>query len=319
MTSACAVAIAIHAVACHSTDDIEWAGPVSHRSERAINLMFLRLPLIGKLQRPGTRSWSFGLSQANDFRQDGTIDEDYEQSRLTIDYRVGLRAGEVWISGSYVARGSGFLDPIIDFWHRNVFAGTDTLRDRAAKYRSVVAQAGRYSVGSRSGLGDLAIGFRRALGRYSADLAIEVPTGSRDSFFGNGSLDFGLSIQRGWELGKEWSVFGLVGAVLQGEHSSLTRSNRWISQQTIALRFVPNSRDCWTLSWLSEDAPSETGTRFSDLPHRNLVLSYTRRLDRRSSLEIYIAEDGDLFRQKLAQVASRGPDFAPGLRFTLRY
>ncbi|MBV6457614.1 MAG: hypothetical protein HONBIEJF_00729 [Fimbriimonadaceae bacterium] len=319
MQSGCLIACALSAFAGHQPIDSEWSGPFSHRSERAINLMFLRMPLVGKVKRPGSRSWSFGISQSNDFRQDGSIDEDYEQTRLTIEHRIGMTCGEIWFGGSFVARGSGFLDPLIDFWHRNLFAGTDTSRDRAAKYRSVVAQAGRYSVGSSAGMGDLAIGFRRALGRFTGDVAVEVPTGNRGGFFGNGSFDLGVSIQRGWDLGRGWRIFGLLAAVYQGHHPSLLRSNRWVGQQSVALQFQPNSRDAWTLGWQSEDAPSETGTRFSDLPHRNLHLSFCRRLNERSTLELYISEDGDLFRQKLPQVASRGPDFAAGLQFVIRY
>jgi len=311
--------IALAALAAATTPDHEWAGPFSHRSERAINLMFLRMPVVPAVRSPRTRSWTISISQANDFLQDGPLDEDYELTRLAVEHRIGVSKGEVWISAALVARGSGFLDPIIDFWHRNVFAGTDTSRDRAAKHRSVITQVGRYSVGSSTGLSDVAIGYRMPSGRYVGDMAVEVPTGNSGQFLGNGAIDLGLSIQRGWNLGRGWSVFGLLGAVYQGGHSNLMRSKRWISQQTIALRFVPNSRDAWTLTWLSEDAPSETGSRYSDLPHRNLTLSYTRRLDRRSSLELYLTEDGDLFRQKLSQVASRGPDFAPGIRYSFRY
>lgn len=277
------------------------------------------MPLVGRICPSGSRSWSLAVIQSNDFRQDGSLDEDYEQTRLAVDHRIGMKGGELWFSGSFVSRGSGFLDPIIDFWHRNVFAGTDTSRDRADRHRSVIAQAGRYSVGSSSGFGDLAVGYRRAIGRYVADMAIEVPLGNRDKLFGNGKLDIGLSLQRGWNLGRGWALYGLLGLVCQGEHPLLPRSGRCVSQQTVAVRFTPNSRDAWTLGWLSEDAPSETGTRYSDLPHRNLVLSYTRRLNDRSSLELFISEDGDLFRQKRPEVASRWPDFAPGLRLTFRY
>jgi hypothetical protein len=293
---------------------------VSHRNHRAIDLLFLRMPLADRPLPRGRSALAVGLSQANDFRQEGLLDEDYEVTRLAITFRQGFGGSEIWAEAAWLHRGPGFMDPIIDFWHRNVFAGTGTARDGIPRFRSVLSEIGRYGAGSRGGLGDLAVGWRFLLpARLTGDVAIELPVGRRRDFLGNGSLDLGFSIQRRFDLGKGWGLHGLLGLAWQGGHPQLRKSRRWVAQQALSLQWVPNRRDAWSLLWTSEGAPSQTNVPTVDAPHRLLTLSYLRRLSARSSLELYFSEDGDLFKGGFPELASTGPDLTVGARLTFRF
>jgi hypothetical protein len=282
--------------------------------------MFLRMPLA---QWPvGTKGeWSADLTIANDLRRLGPLDEDAEIDRLAFTRRWSLdEKRDAWIEVPVLSRGSGFLDEIIDWWHRNVLRWTDPARDFTPHRRSVIALDGEYSFGSASGLGDVTLGATQSLGpRAAVSAAVKVPTGNPARLLGSGAFDVGVSIDYRAPIARRWTVHAQVGLVAQGTATRLPGTRGLVDQEALALIYAPNSRDSWIAQWQSERSPIVTGVAGADATHRLITFGYRRRLSERETLELFFSEDRDLFNGSFPEGANVGPDFTGGIRYRVRF
>lgn len=293
------------------------ADPIDTRNHRSVALPFLRLPFRTSALAPGAREWSAGITSANEFRIVGTVVEDSETQRLNLRLRQGEKWGEWSVDLPILSRGSGFQDPIIDGWHKLVLGWSDPVRDATKFGRSQVSNAGRYSFGSATGIGDITVGAAKSFGRLSTQAALKLPTGDRGELLGSGSPDLGVAI--GYASGKgKWHGHAMAGLVLQGRASRLGQAAKLAHQLGLALIYQPNSRDEWILQWQSEEAPIRTGQSRLDLPHRMVTVGYRRRVADRQWLELAFSEDEDLPNRRAPLIASAGPDLTLIVRWVWR-
>lgn len=263
----------------------------------------------------------FSSTVANDLRRSATLDEDYEVQRFAATFRWGLRNGtEAYLEVPWLARGGGFLDPIIDAWHRKVLGWTDPIRDSLPQGRSVAMLGGKYRYGSASGLGDLSGGIARDFGeRTTVRLAAKLPTGRSRALLGSGGLDAGLSVEHRIRLSRQWRMAVHLGIVAQSPGKALPSVRGLVDQEGLAIAYVPNSRDQWIAQWNSERAPATTGVPAADGVHSFLTFAYRRKLSPREAVEAFFSEDRDVFEGDFPTAANVAPDLTLGLRYVWRF
>lgn len=310
-------AIAAGAPTAWSSD----AQPIATRNHRPMSLIFLRMPFAGEPLGVKERRLELDLTLANDFRRRLEVDEDSEVDRLGVTYRWGLgRSREVWVDGALLSRSGGFLDPIIDAWHRAVLGWSDRARITTERGRSVVALEGEYSFGSATGVGDVTVGITQRLGpRFAVSAAVKLPTGDAGRLLGSGAVDAGVSVEGWTPLGRGWSLYGQIGLIAQGNATRVSGSRSLVDQEAMALVWAKNSKDTWIAQWQSERSPTVTGVSAVDATHRLITFGYRRKLSEYATLELFFSEDRDLFNGRFPEGANIGPDFTAGARYTWKF
>lgn len=292
--------------------------PIPTRNHRALSLAFLRFEPAPPVLAKGERRVAIGWTVANDLRRAIGLDEDYELQRLALRCRWGAgRREDLWVEAALIARGGGFLDSWIDAWHRSVLGWTDPVRDATPRGRSVVASTGRHAFGPASGLGDVTVGWTRAIGegtRVSA--AVKAPVGNPGQLLGSGAWDLGVSLDHRMPLGRGWGLALQAALIAQGKASRLAGAYGLADQELVALTWRPNSKDVWTVQWQSERAPVRTGVAAADATHRLVTFGYRRALGAGAELELYFSEDRDLMNGRSPEIANIGPDFTAGVRLS---
>ncbi len=293
-------------------------GLIPTRNHRAVSLAFYRWTPRDVGAEAGESRWSLAWTEANDLRAaEGNL-EDCETTRLLVEFHRGLADGlELGVEVPLLARHGGFLDGIIDWWHRNVLGWTDPLRDASPQGRAVVRGPALGDFGSASGLGDVAITIRKPFGKWRAGAALKLPTGDAGSLLGSGSADLAVAVERGWALGPRWTLQAYGALVLQGRPTRLSGARDAAAQAGFGLVWAPNSRDQWIAQWQHEDSALRTGVAPLDAPHRLVTFGY-RRLLRDGLVEAFFTEDRDLFNGSWPEGANTGPDFTIGLRYEAR-
>lgn len=295
--------------------------PIETRNFRTLSLPFLRLTPRSGLLPLGEQSLSLGLTSANDVRGNsttpGTVSEDCETTQLLARYRRGIGNGlDLAFDVPLVARGGGILDPIYEWWHRNIVHLTNTARESAPYGNSYVNVPGHDTFGSAAGLGDISATVTKSMGTATLiSAAVKIPTGAAEKLIGSGAFDFGVAAQHTYQINKRWSVLGQLGYVIQGRATSLPNSRNTVNQQAISLMYSPNGRDTYVGQWQGEDSATITGDPRSDNQHRTVTLGYHRQLNKNQRLELFFTEDGDF----LSGIAGVGPDFTIGARLTTRW
>jgi len=294
-----------------------WAQePISNRNHRSINLTFARMPFTTRVMPRGEREFSIRYSSANEMRQVGTLLEDAEVTIIVPRWRWGGRDGEILLEVPLVSRGGGFLDSIISGWHKSVLQYHDPVREARPKGQSVIRDAGRYSFGSATGIGDVTLVASRAVApSVTAKALIKLPTGNPNDLLGSGRFDSGLGMTYRNRLHRQWEFATSVAIILQGGSARLPNVERTVSQWGAYLAYVPNSRDVWSIQIEQESRPMRTGFKAVDGPQRQSTIGFRRRLNSQESLELFFAEDGD-WSSLLGDVA---PDFSIGLRWISRF
>ncbi len=294
--------------------------PIDTRNQRAVALPFLRLPFDPQIRAEGQKEWSVGLSIANEMRRRGALEDDHETTRLMYRHTRGTQWGEWWVEGGVVTRGGGFLDPIIDGWHKNVLGWSDPVRNSTRMGRTVVRDGGRYSFGSASGISDITVGVGKQLSRQiSARAAIKLPTGSASNLIGSGGLDAGVSVYATQPINRRLSVVAQAGLVVQGHATRLPNARKWVDQEGLALVLAPNRRDEWIVQWQSERAPITGSESSVNGAHRLMTFGYRRKLGHNEWLEASFSEDEDLVNRRQPMIASSGPDFSVSFRWVKRF
>lgn len=296
-------------------------GPLATRNHRAIALPFLRFePRFAVLEQGAETALSVSL--ANDFRDVSdnglSVREDHETVRAVLSYRQATPQGTEWgVELPFLARGGGFLDPHIDWWHANVLHWSNAKRDAASFGRSEVAIPGSAPFGSAAGVGDLTLyAARRVNPAVTARVGLKLPTGNPARLLGSGGVDAGLMVDWRHALGERWSLYIGAGIVAQSPSTALEGTRGWADQEYAALVHRANAHDEWLVQWQSERSPLSTGVPASDAAHRLVTFGYRRRLADGARLDLSFSEDRDLFSGRIPEGANIGPDFTFGVQIT---
>ncbi len=299
-------------------------GPISTRNHRAIDLPFFRFDPHAGLVPEGQREWDLSITNANDSRNlprpgPALVVEDQETERLLVRYRKGLKGGnEVAVELPLLSRGGGFLDPIIDAWHKHVLHWEDSFRASQPYGQSIVQVPGS-SFGSASGVGDASFAITQKVNRrLEVGAGVKLPTGDGHRLLGSGGLDGGLVAKYRQALKRKWSFYAMAAVVAQSPSDALQSVRGLIDQESLALAWQPNSRDNWVVQWQSEASPITTGVSGSDASQRLVTLGYQRKLGEGRMLELSFSEDRDLFSGTWPEGANIGPDFTIHIGYRMR-
>ncbi len=299
-------------------------GPISTRNHRAIDLPFLRFDPHTGLVPFGHSEWDLSITSANDSRHlpaEGTpmVLEDQETERLLVRYRKGLKCGnELSVELPLLSRGGGFMDSIIEEWHKNVLHWLDPFRSSQPYGQSNVQVPGS-SFGSASGIGDLSVGSSRSLNRrLDGSIAAKLPTGDGHKLMGSGGLEGGIALKYRQALSGRWSLYGMLGLVAQSPGDALDSVRGLVHQEALTLTYQPNSLDNWIVQWQGEASAVVTGDPGSDSAQRVVTFGYQRKVSKGRMLELSFTEDRDLFSGNWEEGANIGPDFTIQIGYKIR-
>lgn len=187
---------------------LEFFGPLAMVNTHPPDEIFLSpVPERAAVLQPGQRSFDFRTDLTNVIlreRDNGVVtDYDYEELRLTAEFRLGVGSGELSARLPLYYRSHGFLDGLMASWHE-LFGLPNGLRDdypdNAYRYTIITREGPVYNGTSDSiGLGDLALGYKHALwgGAESRDAlslraGAKLPLGDSSKAYGSGNFDFNL-------------------------------------------------------------------------------------------------------------------------------
>lgn len=313
----CAWACALATQATLSTPLVD---PLDLRNHRPVALAFLRIPHLGQALANGQREMSISVIGANDIRKDALTLEDAEMWRINARLRKGTAAGEWFVELPIIVRGGGWLDPIIDGWHKTVLRATYALRENTKMFGSRIYTAGSHDFGSAFGIGDLTLGGAKNLGpHWTLRAAIKLPTGNASKLLGSGAPDLGIAANYSATLGKKWSVYAQFGFVAQGRATKMKGTNSVVDQETLAIMYSPSSKNVWILQWDAERAPLSTSSSVVSGAHRTLSLGYRHKISANGTLDLFFSEDADIVDGRQPWIANIGPDFTAGLRYVWRF
>ncbi|HUO79382.1 MAG TPA: DUF3187 family protein [Steroidobacteraceae bacterium] len=215
------------------------------------------LPLPAALEAAADGRWGFaaGVQWSNTVNLGDTppeqmvVDEETVEADLSLSRGVGdwqLRA-----TLPVINRGAGVLDSFIDDWHRFFHLPRGDRANRPKNVYEVSYQrAGLAAVDAPSGtaLGDLALEAGRPLaaaadGRLEGWLGVELPTGSRAHFTGNGALDAAAWLAGETRLSRVWTLAGRAGlSYLGGDAAAGQPYQRGLGFATLAFAWSASER-----------------------------------------------------------------------------
>lgn len=296
--------------------------PISTTNNRPYSLLFLRFDPTGKLLPLGSRKFSIQFTAANsltiiDNRTTTILKEIIESDILRFNYTFrGSNGIQYQISVPIEDMGPGFMDPIIDWYHRTILH-LNSIRSQIPYGGHIVySPAGGPNTGG-FGLGDTILTASYSiLPQTIASFALKLPTGNPNILTGSGRPDAGIALEHFVKVGK---FFGLTLqsafiAQSQAVHLKYTRPFGW--QLCAALTWNPNSRDRWTAQWQRESSALNMGVPLSDQIHASFTLGYIRKITHATKLESFFTEDMDLLNPNLPIGAQVGPDFVVGLKLS---
>jgi hypothetical protein len=152
------------------------------------------------------------------------------------------RDWRVRVSLPVVHYGGGFLDPVIDKFHKVFSLPQGSRPNRPDDAFAIEYSAGGHSIAvdsSYTGVGDLSVELGRNLLQQrtiavSAWSGLELPTGHADRLTGDGAVDAAAWLSADWRPGRNWSVSGSTGMTWQGAGDLLAdRSARWVGFQNL--------------------------------------------------------------------------------------
>lgn len=288
------------------------------RDNRSSALLFLRPVALGPILKPGqARSeWQLDLSNEARFLRNPDFYEDGETWRFSYRFRQGLKNGHEWtVELPILVRGGGVMDPLLSWWHS--FIGVpNPARDIQPSGESFVSVPGG-TFSESVGIGDIALAYGVPSPLAHARLWLKLPTGNPSSLLGSGNLDAALSLDRRWTLNENFTFDADAGITYQGIPSRLQGTRRIVTSGNLTLTYHQNSKDSWSVHWITESSPTYFGGTPTDVTHRLMGLAYTRHYSD-SSLTVYFQEDGDWGWLEFDGGATIGPDFTIGLMYRIK-
>lgn len=300
--------------------------PVETRNERDLSVPFLKLDPRPWVLDKNEQTITWGFTAANDIRRlrvHGVLKdfEDYENDIVMARYRKGLGNGlDFTVDTTLISRGGGFLDPIIDGWHR-LLGLNNNMRSETPYGQCVVQIPGSGPYHDAIGFGDLAGMLTKALTpRLMGTLAVKVPTGNAGQILGSGNVDGAIDLQYRVPKGLRWMWQFQGGLVGQGTSTELKGTRGVNPQAAIVLMHKANRVESYVFQWQTEESGIVTGVGGSDAPHRLVTAAYQHRLSESRMIEVFLSDDGDFvnsFHQP--EIANIGPEPTIGVRFLVKF
>ena len=213
-------------------------GPIGIRNQMPLDLFYLQM-IPDKADVIETNKWTLNadytvsnitVSAFTPATSLYDIQIDLEVSRITLDFRYGLRDNlEIGLELPYISLSSGYLDDVIEGIEDGVGARTPRSRERQGSYELdyTFKYNSEYLISmkhSTEGLGDIVLNAKYQLLKeaecflpdISVRTAVKFPTAEKDDLLGSGEIDygFGLLMDRGFfndrlflYLGAIWQIF----------------------------------------------------------------------------------------------------------------
>lgn len=296
-------------------------GPIPTRTQEPIKLTYLGFrPRSARTQAEGKLALSVISQYSNTFENGYSTTEsvviDGEFWRNSAVARYGLSpSNDIEIEIPIMYATSGFLDPLIEYYHQ-IFGFPNGGRDERAQYTYEVSvfTNGKeaYNLeGNRVGLGDIPVIFTQQLLEGDGDrpslavrFGIEFPTGSEPAGFGNGKFDVGGGVLAQHSFGR-WTITGAVDYVYAGNAASFAAAGVEPAPQfdgQIGVEY-PWSDDTSLLGGLVLDSPVTRDIQLKEIdnPILSLDLGVAWDIAARSQLFLGLTED---------LISQSGPDIS---------
>lgn len=295
--------------------------PLASRNQMPLALLFVYLPPEGaRSLAPGDWALRLRFDYSNIILDQETERErvylDSEYLRQELDVRRGFGRGfEVAASLPFLVYYGGFLDPLVDRFHR-AFGLPNFLRGQTPNGLSEIDYVRRGDVivrrqGSFGGVGDLSLRVKKTLvddGRVAlaARGVVKLPTGRLERLTGSGVLDGGLGLAAE-RVGERFAIYGNVNYHFLGR-PELLRTKSYLSFMVAAdWRFKP--RLAAVLQLDHARSPLEGEVNMFNKGSQQLALGLRWRPSERFVYEWRFVED----------LASFSPDFTFGFEMGIRF
>lgn len=294
--------------------------PIATRNGRPYSLLFLRFEPQSPLPPIGTRNFSVEFMAANSLtiinQANITIlKEDIEADILRFDYSWRAKNGIQYSASLPVENlGGGFLDPIIEYYHREFLRLHNDRTTIPYGGHIVFSPSGGPDTGG-FGIGDLTLQATiDPLPKAQIALGLKLPTGNRNNLIGSGRPDAGISFEQFVPIAREFTITIQSAAIIQSAATHLTGTRPLAWQLSGALTWSPHPRDAWIIQWQRESSALNSGVPLSDQIHGSLTVGYQRLLSTKSSFQAYFSEDLDLLNPNFPTGDQVGPDFTIGAK-----
>ena len=189
--------------------DPTWRRPLSARNQFPLVLIFVALaPERAGSLAPGRSKIELAFDYSNIITREETNDSflelDLEYLRTTFQWKRGFSSGlELGVSAPLYAYYGGFLDPLVDTFHRS-FNIPNSQRDitphnlssfEFTRAGDTVLKGGK----SFGGIGDITLHFKKTLieknlNAFAIRTNVKLPTGDLDDLTGSGATDVGVGV-----------------------------------------------------------------------------------------------------------------------------
>jgi hypothetical protein len=124
-----------------------------------------------------------------------------------------------------------------------------------------------------------------------------------------------VAVDGRYQLGREWFLYGNVGATARGKADIVPNARRSGVQGGAAIEWRKSRRESYIAQVDASTLAVRTGNPIADRTPVIGSIGYRRILDERRSFTISISENGDWHKFDLPFLGNNGPDFA----FTIGY
>jgi hypothetical protein len=306
-------------------------GPIPHRNSEPLNTLFLApLPMDASVLPRNRGRLGARLDIVNNLLTDTgggkEYQTDFEEQRLYLRYAHGLSGGqEISLQFAYIARNGGFLDPVVNVWHK-MFGlkggGRENLPDYRILHR-ITNPDQQFIVNTdrgTSGLGDTVLEYRRALTSLpegndrpravavTARGLLKIPTGSADSLRGSGGWDFGAGIALTARPDRRWAIHGNAALVFTSDPKIPNMEARGTLVHTmVATEYLLDGRTSLVFQTDDNPAPFRSGLPYPDRPRRAFTGGLWRQINSANRLYFSITEND------FGPLAKHAPDFTMSL------
>jgi hypothetical protein len=288
-----------------SEETVEFFGPQRVSSQLALHQLFLcPEPESAYLSEAEGGEWSFRADLSNTLLRemdDGVIqDMDFEQLRLSAEYRRRIGRSELKLNQSLILRGDGKLDGLAGNLH-DFFGLVSHYRNEFPDYqhRYVIAtRAGvlHHEADEVTGAGDLVLGCKHLLLQREQDalalrVALKLPTGDADEALGSGSADAQLGLLYARQFGERWRAYANLDYVFVGEPQWEGAGWRNAAGAVLGVEYAAAPGTSCTAQFTLQQTPLLLGSPVADSTARLLNLGFHHRLSERSVFSASITEE----------------------------
>jgi hypothetical protein len=295
--------------------------PLQVRNGRAFSLAFLRLSPRTEID---TKRAEWRLLLANDVRlaqgKAGLVEEDYEVARLEGSFFRDLGPStQLEVRLALQSISGGVFDPLIEAWHSAILQWRREEREGVPFGRSIIRSPGNPTFGTAFGIADTQFQLNKAWKRGVWSLAIKLPTGNARKLLGSGGVDVGVGLGAPLLAKGRLSISAAIAGIWQGSTRDLKGEREFVDQETLSLHYRSRANQTWVIQYQSEASALKLGVPASDAAHRIIVFGWRKEYANGDRLELFFAEDRDLFEGAIRELADVGPDFSLGVNWVVRW